>query len=148
MENLQDASKELSLLGNSQTEYPSSPSEAKLEAIPNLWKDNDYLVNLDCPEFTCVCPKTSQPDFAHIVIDYIPGPSLIESKALKLYLFSFRNEGIFHEFVVNKIADDLNKAINPKYIRVKAKFMPRGGIAINPVVELGDLNLGRKLIEQ
>lgn len=146
MKDMQDASQGLSLLGNSDTEYPSSPNEAKLEAIPNLWNENDYVVNLDCPEFTCVCPKTSQPDFAHIIIDYIPGPSLIESKALKLYLFAFRNEGIFHEFAVNKIANDLKQAINPKYLKVQAKFMPRGGISINPAVELGDLELGRKLI--
>ena len=94
----------LSLLGNTETKYPESPEEAKLESIPNLWTNNDYVVNLDCHEFTCLCPKTSQPDFASLEISYIPDQLLVESKALKLYLFSYRNQGIFHEFVTNKIA--------------------------------------------
>lgn len=136
----------LTLLGSNSTEYPSSPDEAKLEIIPNSFTGHDYVINLDCHEFTCVCPKTAQPDFASIEISYIPGESLIESKALKLYLFSFRNEGIFHEFVINKIATDLQSVLNAKYLKVKGKFMPRGGIAINPVVELGSIELGRKLI--
>ncbi len=131
----------LTLLGAGQTVYPTSPEDARLEAIPNQWQDNDYIVNLDCLEFTCLCPKTGQPDFAQIFISYIPGESLIESKALKLYLFSYRNHGIFHEFVINKIARDLNNAIQAKYIKVVGKFMPRGGISINPVVQLGDLKL-------
>lgn len=136
----------LKSLGESLTKYPTSPDEAELEAIPNLNQDNDYVVNLDCHEFTCVCPKTHQPDFAELEITYIPGEHLVESKSLKLYLFSYRNHGIFHEFVVNKIAKDLVKAIKPKYIRVQGNFSPRGGIAIVPVVELGDLELGRKLV--
>ena len=136
----------LTLLGSNSTEYPSSPDEAKLEIIPNSFTGHDYVINLDCHEFTCVCPKTAQPDFASIEISYIPGESLIESKALKLYLFSFRNEGIFHEFVINKIATDLQSVLNAKYLKVKGNFMPRGGIAINPVVELGSIELGRKLI--
>ena len=135
----------LSLLGSSKMDYPKHPDEAKLEAIPNQWEGNDYIVNLDCQEFTCVCPKTSQPDFAEIQISYIPDELLIESKALKLYLFSFRNHGIFHEFVINKIANDLDSAIKPKFIRVVGKFMPRGGIAINPDVKIGDLGLYKKL---
>ncbi len=135
----------LSLLGSSKMDYPTHPDEAKLEAIPNQWEGHDYIVNLDCQEFTCVCPKTSQPDFAQIQISYIPDEHLIESKALKLYLFSFRNHGIFHEFVINKIANDLDSAIKPKFIRVVGKFMPRGGIAINPDVKIGDLGLYKKL---
>lgn len=131
----------LTLLGSANTIYPTSPNEARLEAITNQWQDQDYLVNLDCHEFTCLCPKTGQPDFAKIYISYIPGKYLVESKALKLYLFSYRNHGIFHEFVINKIADDLNKVINPKYIKVVGDFMPRGGIAIKPVVQLGDIEL-------
>lgn len=131
----------LTLLGAGQTVYPTNPEDARLEAIPNQWQDNDYIVNLDCLEFTCLCPKTGQPDFAQIFISYIPGESLIESKALKLYLFSYRNHGIFHEFVINKIARDLNNVIQAKYMRVVGKFMPRGGISINPVVQLGDISL-------
>lgn len=131
----------LTLLGAGQTVYPTNPEAARLEAIPNQWTDNDYIVNLDCLEFTCLCPKTGQPDFAQIYISYIPGEYLIESKALKLYLFSYRNHGIFHEFVINKIARDLNNAIQAKYIKVVGKFMPRGGISINPVVQLGDKGL-------
>ncbi len=128
----------LSLLGASQIRYPQSPQEAKLEVIPNEWKDRDYTVNLECEEFTCVCPKTSQPDFAKIYISYIPKDLLIESKALKLYLFSYRNYGIFHEFVINKIAEDLFQAMKPKYLEVQGKFAARGGISINPVVILKD----------
>ena len=135
----------LTLLGSSETVYPQDPDQAKLEAIDNQWKDQDYIVNLDCHEFTCLCPKTGQPDFAKIYISYIPGDSLVESKALKLYLFSYRNHGIFHEFVINKIARDLNNAINAKYIKVVGDFMPRGGIAIKPVVQLGDCDLYSEL---
>ncbi len=137
----------LTLLGAGATVYPTNPEDARLEAIPNQWQDNDYIVNLDCLEFTCLCPKTGQPDFAQIFISYVPGESLIESKALKLYLFSYRNHGIFHEFVINKIARDLNNAIQAKYIKVVGKFMPRGGISINPVVQLGDKKLYGSLEE-
>lgn len=142
----EQATKDLSLLGASQVDYPTSPEEAELEVIPNLSPNNDYLVTLDCHEFTCVCPKTGQPDFAEIVIDYVPGELLVESKALKLYLFSYRTHGIFHEFVINKIAQDLNKAMKPKYIKVVGNFSPRGGIAIIPKVELGDIDLGRSIM--
>lgn len=136
---------ELSLLGSSKIDYPQSPEEAKLEPIPNQWTSNDYIVNLDCHEFTCLCPKTGQPDFAKIYIEFIPGEALVESKALKLYLFAFRNHGIFHEFVINKIAADIEAAIKPKFIRVLGDFMPRGGIAIKPDVQLGDIELYKKL---
>ena len=136
---------ELSLLGASQINYPQKPEDAKLEAIPNQWPPNDYFINLDCHEFTCLCPKTGQPDFAKVYISYIPKDHLIESKALKLYLFSFRNHGIFHEFVINKIANDLKQAIDPKFIQVYGDFMPRGGIAIRPLVQLGDRDLHRSL---
>jgi len=134
----------LTLLGK-ETQYPSHPDQAKLEVIANQWLTNDYLVELDCKEFTCVCPKTGQPDFAEILITYIPDQLLIESKALKLYLFSFRNHGIFHEFVINKIADDLYQALQPKFLKVVGRFSPRGGIAINPEVKLGDLSLYKSL---
>lgn len=115
--------------------------EARLELIKNQWRDNDYWVHLDCQEFTCVCPKTGQPDFAVIEIHYVPDEFLIESKSLKLYLFSFRNLGIFHEFAVNKIAHDLFTVLKPKCLKVRGNFRSRGGIAINPEVELGSLDL-------
>lgn len=137
----EESTKNLSLLGSAETVYPSSPEEAILEAIPNMWQKNDYSINLDCHEFTCLCPKTAQPDFAKIYISYLPGESLVESKSLKLYLFAYRNHGIFHEFVINKIAEDLYNTIKPKYLKVLGDFMPRGGIAIRPIVELGDLTL-------
>lgn len=143
--NNQELLADLTLLGNSHNNYPQDPDEAKLETIANQWIDNDYLVNLDCPEFTCVCPKTGQPDFARIYISYIPDARLIESKALKLYLFAYRNHGIFHEYVVNKIARDLQNVLNAKYLRVFGDFSARGGISIKPCVELGDRELGRKL---
>lgn len=146
---LQDEStKDLSLLGSAETKYPKSPEEATLEAIPNMWKANDYSINLDCHEFTCLCPKTGQPDFAKIYISYLPGESLVESKSLKLYLFSYRNYGIFHEFVINKIAEDLFNTVKPKYLKVLGDFMPRGGIAIRPIVELGDTSLAGKINER
>lgn len=143
-----EATKNLSLLGAAETRYPTKPEEAQLEAIPNMWQKNDYSINLDCHEFTCLCPKTGQPDFAKIYISYLPGESLVESKSLKLYLFSYRNEGIFHEFVINKIANDLFETIKPKYLKVMGDFMPRGGIAIKPVVELGDKELGKKALNE
>jgi 7-cyano-7-deazaguanine reductase len=143
---LDNSADNLSILGSGETNYPQHPDEAVLEAIPNQWRQSDYIVNLDCHEFTCVCPKTGQPDFAKIFISYIPGDFLIESKALKLYLFSFRNIGIFHEFVVNKIADDLQKILGAKFIRVYGDFMPRGGIAIRPDVKLGNIALYNALL--
>lgn len=131
----------LSLLGQSHSDYPSKPEDAVLETIPNHWTENDYLIELDCPEFTCLCPKTSQPDFAEIKIEYYPAEKLIESKALKLYLHAFRNEGIFHEFVINRIAHDLQKELQAKAIKVTGNFKPRGGISIKPQVILGEKNL-------
>ena len=136
-------SENLSLLGAAETKYPRSPEDAHLEAIPNLCKTNDYVINLDCHEFTCLCPKTSQPDFAKIFISYIPDEFIVESKSLKLYLFSYRNTGIFHEFVINKIATDLYVLLKPKSIKVLGDFMPRGGIAIRPIVILGDKELAK-----
>ena len=137
----------LSILGASQSDYPNDPDKAKLETIINQWTDSDYLVVLDCLEFTCLCPKTSQPDFAKLRISYIPDSKLIESKALKLYLAAYRNQGIFHEYVINKIARDLQGALAAKYLRVIGYFSPRGGISIKPCIELGDRVLGRSLDE-
>jgi 7-cyano-7-deazaguanine reductase len=120
----------LTLLKRSATSVPGSPGEARLEAFENAYRRRDYWVELDCPEFTSVCPVTGQPDFGHIVIRYVPGRLCVESKALKLYLFSFRNVGVFHEAVVNRILDDLVRAIRPREAIVRGEFRPRGGISI------------------
>ena len=98
-----------------------------LETFPNP-NDNAYLIELDCPEFTCVCPKTGQPDFATIKISYAPGKLCVELKSLKLYLWSFRNEGHFHERVTNDICEDLAKLLKPKFIKIVGDFYVRGGI--------------------
>lgn len=108
-----------------------------LEIIPNRNAKRNYFVRLNHDEFTCVCPVTGQPDFAKIKILYMPDEKLVESKSLKLYLTSFRNVGIFHEDVVNKIADDLIKILNPRYLEVEGIFKVRGGISIEPFVNFG-----------
>ena len=108
-----------------------------LEAIPNKNVGRNYFVRLTSDEFTCVCPITHQPDFATIKINYIPDEKLVESKSLKLYLTSFRNHGIFHEEVVNRIADDLIKILQPRYLEVEGIFSVRGGISIVPYVNYG-----------
>ena len=119
------------------TDYKFEYSPDFLEAIENKNIGKNYFVKLTSEEFTCVCPITHQPDFAKIIIRYIPDEKLVESKSLKLYLTSFRNTGIFHEEVVNKIANDLIKLLNPKYLEVQGIFSVRGGIAINPFVNFG-----------
>ncbi|GAB6395349.1 MAG: NADPH-dependent 7-cyano-7-deazaguanine reductase [Bacteroidales bacterium] len=108
-----------------------------LETFTNKHQENDYWVHFHCPEFTSLCPITGQPDFATIYIDYIPDVKMVESKSLKLYLFSFRNHGAFHEDCVNIIMKDLIKLMNPKYIEVKGVFTPRGGIGIRPRCNYG-----------
>ena len=108
-----------------------------LEAIPNKNSAKNYFVKLNCEEFTCVCPVTHQPDFATLKIRYIPDEKLVESKSLKLYLTSFRNVGIFHEEVVNRIADDLIKLLQPRYLEIEGNFRVRGGISIEPFVNYG-----------
>jgi 7-cyano-7-deazaguanine reductase len=123
--------KQLTLLGHSTTRYPDSPDMARLESFPNAYKGRNYWVRFDCPEFTSRCPITNQPDFGHILIEYIPDRLCLESKALKLYLFSFRNHNTFHEEVVNRILDDVVKAIKPRKIKVSGTFNPRGGISIS-----------------
>ncbi|WP_407425407.1 preQ(1) synthase [Treponema sp.] len=122
----------VTLLGNTATKYPSNYSPEVLEKFPNKHPGNDYMVTFNCPEFTSLCPKTGQPDFATITINYIPDGFLVESKSLKLYLFSFRNHGDFHEDCVNIIMKDLVKLLEPKYIEVEGIFTPRGGISIYP----------------
>ncbi|MBR4582114.1 MAG: NADPH-dependent 7-cyano-7-deazaguanine reductase QueF [Lachnospiraceae bacterium] len=124
-------------LGSKDTEYEKQYNPDVLETFENLHQDNDYFVKFNCPEFTSLCPITGQPDFATIYISYVPDIRMVESKSLKLYLFSFRNHGDFHEDVVNVIMKDLIKLMDPKYIEVWGKFVPRGGISIDPYCNYG-----------
>ncbi|MCL1992115.1 MAG: preQ(1) synthase [Spirochaetes bacterium] len=115
------------------TRYPAEYDPAILEAFTNKHQGNDYMVSLHCQEFTSLCPITGQPDFAKIRVSYIPAVKMVESKSLKLYLFSFRNHGDFHEDCINKIGKDLVALMEPKYLEVAGEFTPRGGISIWPV---------------
>lgn len=126
----------VSLLGGA-TKYKTDYAPEVLEAFTNKHPDNDYFVKFNCPEFTSLCPKTGQPDFATIYIAYVPDKLLVESKSLKLYLFSFRNHGDFHEDCVNIIMKDLIRLLDPKYIEVWGKFTPRGGLSIDPYANYG-----------
>lgn len=128
----------ISLLGQKQTQYPSTYDPSVLETFVNKHPDNEYVVTFQCPEFTSLCPITGQPDFGEITISYIPRERMVESKSLKIYLFSFRNHGDFHEDCVNIILKDLYRLMNPRYIEVQGRFRPRGGIAIVPFANLGD----------
>ena len=130
------ADENLKLLGK-KTEYKSDYAPEVLETFVNRHMENDYFVKFNCPEFTSLCPITGQPDFATIYISYIPDELMVESKSLKLYLFSFRNHGDFHEDCVNKIMKDLVSLMNPRYIEVWGKFTPRGGISIDPYCNWG-----------
>ena len=121
----------------SETNYVYNYTPEVLESIDNKNFERDYFVKLRCEEFTCVCPITRQPDFALIEINYIPDRKLVESKSLKLYLTSFRNFGTFHEDVVNTIASDLIKLLEPRYLEVRGNFSVRGGISITPYVNYG-----------
>ena len=127
---------QLSLLGR-KTEYKQTYAPEVLEAFDNKHPDNDYWVRFNCPEFTSLCPITGQPDFAEIRISYLPAVKMVESKSLKLYLFSFRNHGAFHEDCVNVIMKDLIALMQPKYIEVTGIFTPRGGISIYPFANYG-----------
>ncbi len=122
-------------LGEAQTVYPQTYSPQVLEAFANKNPGKVAWTSLICTEFTSLCPKTSQPDFAKIYINYIADHKMVESKSLKLYLFSFRNHGDFHEDCVQKICDDLTVLMNPKYLEVMGEFTPRGGIAIYPFAQ-------------
>ena len=126
----------LRLLGQD-TQYLSNYAPEVLETFENKHPDNDYWVQFNCPEFTSLCPITGQPDFAEIKILYIPDKRMVESKSLKLYLFSFRNHGDFHEDCVNIIMKDLIRLMQPKYIEVVGLFLPRGGISIYPYANYG-----------
>ena len=149
--------KNLTLLGNQNTVYKDDYAPEVLETFDNKHPENDYFVKFNCPEFTSLCPITGQPDFATIYISYVPNQKMVESKSLKLYLFSFRNHGDFHEDCmniimkdliklmdpkyiedcVNKIMKDLIALMEPKYIEVWGKFTPRGGISIDPYCNYG-----------
>jgi len=127
-----DYMKNLTLLKKGETSYPDdTPDYRILESFDNRFSKRDYWISFECPEFTTRCPVTDQPDFGKIIIRYIPNTQCIESKSLKLYLFSYRNHNTFHEESVNQIMDDIVKACNPRKIIVEGIFNPRGGISIN-----------------
>lgn len=123
-------------LGNA-VNYEFDYNPELLESVPNPCQENNYFIKFNCPEFTSLCPITKQPDFATIYISYIPDTRIVESKSLKLYLFSFRNHGGFHEECVNTIAKDLINLLQPRYLEVWGKFTPRGGLSIDPYVNYG-----------
>ncbi len=127
---------ELQALGR-ESVYSQKYAPQVLEAFENRHTENDYWVRFNCPEFTTLCPITGQPDFAEIRISYVPDVKMVESKSLKLYLFSFRNNGDFHEDCVNIIMKDLVKLMDPKYLEVTGFFTPRGGISIYPYANYG-----------
>ena len=128
----------LTKLGSARTEYKTDYDPSVLESFSNRHPGNDYFVKFNCPEFTSLCPITGQPDYATIIIiSYVPDERLVESKSLKLYLFTYRNHGDFHEDVVNTIMKDLIALLDPKYIEVWGRFLPRGGLSIDPYCNYG-----------
>ncbi len=131
----------LSQLGGS-NEIPDSPEEAKLEIVANPHIGTDYLIRFACPEFTSVCPVTGQPDFAHLVIDYIANELIVESKSLKIYLASFRNHAAFHEGCTVGIGKRLVDLLSPKWLRIGGYWYPRGGIPIDVFYQTGDAPSG------
>jgi len=131
--------KRLSLLGNAKTNYEyGEPNKNILETFDNVHPDSSYIVPFECTEFTSLCPKTGQPDFAELHIIYVPDKVMVESKSLKLYLFSFRQHGEFHEDVINCMVKDFREVLSPKYVLIIGNFKVRGGIAIKPIVEWVD----------
>lgn len=134
----------LTHLSASHTHVPSSPDEATLETFDNTHPDRDYVITFDCPEFTSLCPITGQPDFGRITISYIADKKCVESKSLKLHIFSFRNHGAFHEECTNRILDDLVKVCQPKWAKVTGNFMPRGGIAIKVEAEYTSISSAQR----
>ncbi|MDI4655260.1 preQ(1) synthase [Xanthobacter autotrophicus] len=121
---------------------PASPEEAVLDRVPNPHPDVDYVARFTCPEFTSLCPVTGQPDFAHIVIDYVPDQFLVESKSLKLYLGSFRNHGAFHEDCTVAVGKRLVDLLTPRFLRIAGYWYPRGGIPIDVFWQTGKLAEG------
>ncbi len=132
------APKDLTLLGQ-HAPLPASPDEARLERVANPHRDANYIARFAAPEFTSLCPVTGQPDFAHLVIDYLPDEWLVESKSLKLYLASFRNHGAFHEDCTLRIGKDLVALLKPRWFRIGAYFYPRGGMPIDVFWQTGTL---------
>ena len=138
---------ELQQLGE-QSSLPNSPDEAVLESVENPQADVDYVVRFTAPEFTSLCPMTAQPDFGHMMIDYIPNKKLVESKSLKLFLGSFRNHGAFHEDCTISIAKRIIDEIEPKWLRIGGYWYPRGGIPIDLFYAYGEIPKGVWVPEQ
>ncbi len=124
------------------TEAPTSPDAAVLERVGNPQPGMDYVVRFTCPEFTSLCPLTGQPDFAHLVLDYVPGEWIVESKSLKLFLASFRNHGAFHEACSMEVARRVVEAVAPRWLRIGAYWYPRGGIPIDVFWQTGEAPKG------
>ena len=137
----------LSQLGQ-KTELPQSPDAAPVESVPNPHPDTNYVVRFTCPEFTSLCPITGQPDFAHLVIDYVPEARLVESKSLKLFLASFRNHGAFHEDCTVAIAKRLKEVLVPRWLRIGGYWFPRGGMPIDIFYQSGSPPEGLWLPDQ
>ena len=133
-----DRLNKLTMLKSNESNYPQNPDETKLETFSNLYPKRDYIITFNCPEFTSLCPVTGQPDFGKIIIRYIADKECVESKSLKLFLFSFRNHNSFHEEVVNRILSEIDKACAPRWCEVEGDFMPRGGIALNIKAAVGE----------
>jgi 7-cyano-7-deazaguanine reductase len=131
-----------------EAKLPQSPEEAILDRVPNPHRDTHYLARFTAPEFTSICPVTGQPDFAHLVIDYVPAAWLLESKSLKLYLGSFRNHGAFHEDCTVRIGKDLVALLAPTWFRIGGYWAPRGGIPIDVFWQTGSLPEGVWVPEQ
>jgi 7-cyano-7-deazaguanine reductase len=125
----------LTLLGNSQAILPKSPQRTTLEAFPNPNPLRDYSIRIDCPDFTSLCPVTGQPDFAEILVEYVPHSRCVETKSLKLYLASYRNVHSFNEAVINRILDDLVAVCHPRRMRIEGRFVARGGLALSVTAE-------------
>jgi 7-cyano-7-deazaguanine reductase len=130
------------------SQIPTEPNIKILDAVDNPHPDVDYLARFSCPEFTAICPVTGQPDFAYLMIDYLPKKYLLESKSLKLYLFSYRNHGAFHEDTTIQVAKDIIKTIDPKYLRIGGYWYPRGGIPIDVFYEYGKIPNGVNVPKQ
>jgi len=132
----------------SDAKAPTNPEEAQLETVPNPHPDKTYLIRFTCPEFTSLCPVTGQPDFAHLVIDYVADKRIVESKSLKLYLQSFRNHAAFHEACTVGIAERLVKEMAPAWLRIGGYWYPRGGIPIDVFYQTGEPPKGLWLPDQ
>ncbi|MFA9459477.1 preQ(1) synthase [Thiohalorhabdus methylotrophus] len=139
---------DLHYLGGTDSPLPGSPEEARLEAVPDPHADRDYLVRFTVPEFTSLCPVTGQPDFAHLMVDYVPDGYIVESKSLKLFLGAFRNHGAFHEDCTLTIAKRLQAAVRPKWLRIGGYWYPRGGIPIDIFYQTGEPPAGVWIPEQ